>query len=77
MIGNLEKEIADNNKKIINDMDDIDIFLDIIKQYQHSGLDLLLGYEKDGINAWERLVFNDPDNPFYDLLEEKTQDVLV
>lgn len=39
----LEKKISEDNKEVTDGIDDVDISLDLVKQYQKSGLDLSIG----------------------------------
>lgn len=71
----LEKEINEDDEEATDGVDDVDISLDIVRQHQQSGCVLPIGYEEGGISAREGLIFNDPNDPAYDL-EEEMQDVL-
>lgn len=71
----LEEKIDEDNKEATNDVDDVDISLNIVRQYQQSRYILPTGYEQSGINVQEKLIFNDPEDTAYDLKKE-TQDLL-
>lgn len=67
----LKKDVDEDDEEATDGVDDVDISLDVIRQHQQSGYILPMGYE-GGISAREGLIFNDPDDPAY----EEMQDVL-
>lgn len=63
----LEKEIDEDDEKATNGVDDDDISLNVVKQYQQSEYILPTGYKKGGISARKELIFNDPEDAACDL----------
>lgn len=58
----IKKKIGEDNKEAINGINNIDISLDVVRQYQQSGYVLLIRYKKNDINALKRLIFKDSKN---------------